>query len=422
MTISDKTPATDASPRRVPTHLKQAAVLSGGGARGAYEVGVLKALIEGASPASGYQPVTFDVFSGTSVGAYNAAFMGCYSRANEDQAVAGLESTWRQRIANTPTSCGNGVFRIRGAPFQFLDAGCFLHPVSNTVNLFRDAGALGLSFAAQGAKFLLSEESLQTRLLQSIDVSAFASEAPLESLIADTIDLGRLQASDRKLAVVASDWQRGKPVIFSSDDLIYRFGTAPILASAALPGLFAPVVIENVPYVDGGTTMNTPLKPAIEAGADVLHIIFVDPRIDDVPIPILPNTLDTFYRIYLILVADNFRVDIGTTAVVNDAIRVLGAGITSELLRSPGNPLGDASPFGRALKRLQQGEPYRPLIIHKYRPLTTRGGAEDLLDFSIGNINRLIAEGYSDASTHDCAREGCVTTALPAMSRRETRL
>jgi hypothetical protein len=156
--------------------------------------------------------------------------------------------------------------------------------------------------------------------------------------------------------------------------------------------------------------MNTPLKPAIEAGADVLHVIFVDPRIDDVPLPILSNTLDSFYRLYVILVADNFRVDFGTTAMVNDAIRVLGAGITSDLLGSPGNPLGDASPFGRALKRLQQGEPYRPLEIHKYRPRTTSGGAEDLLDFSIRNIDRLIAEGFNDTMAHDCEREGCINT------------
>jgi len=56
-----------------PVQSKQAAILSGGGATGAFEVGVLKALIKGMSPATGNQPLSFDIVTGTSVGAFNAA-------------------------------------------------------------------------------------------------------------------------------------------------------------------------------------------------------------------------------------------------------------------------------------------------------------------------------------------------------------
>ena len=54
---------------------RQAVVLSGGGANGAYEVGVLLALCEGASPATDYVPLSAEIYTGTSVGAYNVAFM-----------------------------------------------------------------------------------------------------------------------------------------------------------------------------------------------------------------------------------------------------------------------------------------------------------------------------------------------------------
>ena len=54
---------------------RQAVILSGGGANGAYEVGVLKALLTGQSPATDFQPLDPDIFTGTSVGAFNAALL-----------------------------------------------------------------------------------------------------------------------------------------------------------------------------------------------------------------------------------------------------------------------------------------------------------------------------------------------------------
>ena len=54
---------------------KHAVILSGGGASGAYEVGVLKGLFAGDSPATNYTPLMPDVFAGTSIGAYNASLL-----------------------------------------------------------------------------------------------------------------------------------------------------------------------------------------------------------------------------------------------------------------------------------------------------------------------------------------------------------
>ena len=54
---------------------KEALILSSGGANGAYEVGVMRGLFSGESPATGYLPLDPDVFKGSSIGALNAAVM-----------------------------------------------------------------------------------------------------------------------------------------------------------------------------------------------------------------------------------------------------------------------------------------------------------------------------------------------------------
>jgi predicted acylesterase/phospholipase RssA len=70
---------------------RTAVILSGGGATGAYEAGVLKALFTGASPATGYKPLAADVFTGTSVGSFNAAFMVSQPETDSSVRAGNLE-------------------------------------------------------------------------------------------------------------------------------------------------------------------------------------------------------------------------------------------------------------------------------------------------------------------------------------------
>ena len=95
---------------------KDDVVLTGGGAKGAYEIGILNALFAGRSPSTGFQPVVVEVFAGTSVGANNTAFLVSQATVPPALAVADLEDIWRRRIANTDLSCGSGVFRLRAGP------------------------------------------------------------------------------------------------------------------------------------------------------------------------------------------------------------------------------------------------------------------------------------------------------------------
>jgi len=201
-----------------------------------------------------------------------------------------------------------------------------------------------------------------------------------------------------------------------------RFGTDALLASTAIPGIFPPVPIDGSPCVDGGLLMNTPTKPAIKAGAAVLHVIYVDPMTSEIPFPDLPNTLDTFYRLYTILLAMQVEADVRHAATINEELAALAAASGARGSQLP------AVRARRLVARRRGGETvsgpdkvYRPLVIHRYRPQTDLGGAEAFLDFSPAVVDLMIRQGYADAVAHDCSDAGCVCppagAELPALAR-----
>jgi predicted acylesterase/phospholipase RssA len=100
---------------------KHGVILSGSGANGAYEIGVLKALFAGKSDATQGEPLDPDIFVGTSVGAYNAAFLVSRWDVYGTAAIASLEQTWLDYVSSSRQKTNNGVFRIRNNPWEFLD-------------------------------------------------------------------------------------------------------------------------------------------------------------------------------------------------------------------------------------------------------------------------------------------------------------
>lgn len=73
------------------------------------------------------------------------------------------------------------------------------------------------------------------------------------------------------LYITATDLNNGKAVYFSSGELLY-----PVIASASIPVLFRPLVIDNIQYVDGGVLDNLPIKP-IEEQCRYIIGSFVNP-------------------------------------------------------------------------------------------------------------------------------------------------
>jgi predicted acylesterase/phospholipase RssA len=186
------------------------------------------------------------------------------------------------------------------------------------------------------------------------------------------VEIESIRTSSRVIRIAATNWRTGGLAIFCNHDLTHR----AVLASAAIPGVFPAVLIDGDPYVDGGVLMNTPLKPAIDAGADVIHAVALDPNVVNVPPSTLPNTLDTFERL----------LDVSNTMRIVTDLKLARA-VNRGLANDPG---------------------HRHVQIHLYRPRADMGGVFGMLNFNPERMRRLIQAGFHDAVNHDCRRNGCV--------------
>lgn len=395
---------------------RSAVILSAGGAKGAYAVGVMRALFTGAAPTV-RRPLDPGVLTGSSVGAFNAAVLASSPEPTMLRCLERLEQVWRRDIANGPGGCGNGVFRLRGLPVQELDAGCLLRPLRSVVEAAGDALVLGREGVRRSVRFALSDQPLPTRLLEAVDVEAFFDSDPMQRLVEQVIPLRALARTPRTLGVVASRWDIGEATVFSAEDIARRFGHAPILASMALPGIFPVVFIEGKPYVDGALSMNTPLKPAIRAGADLLHVVYLDPLLCRSDFPTSANTFDDVARTLAILNANRLNSDIRYAASINRGLELLRGDVEPH----PGEGSGELlAALGRSRETLRRrdGPPHRHLVIHRYRPLGNLGSGADILNFSLRQIDALIERGYRETVEHDCSEAGCVIPGRPIAPHR----
>jgi predicted acylesterase/phospholipase RssA len=394
----------------------QAVILSGGGAYAAYEVGVMKALFTGESPATGHTLLNPGVLTGTSAGAVNASILASYPDADLCALVRFLEDVWVNRVGSNSERCGNGVMRFRGDPLRFFDPRCLADNPLRALNEFtKDGLFLTQNFFQHAVRFLISSGSIENRALQFIDVGAFVSSEPIRNMLPGVVSLEGIRHSERKLRIVATNWTKGEVRTFGNREMTDELGFLIIQASAAIPGIFLPNTIEGDLYVDGGVLMNTPLNCAIDAGANELHVIYLDPDVQNIPVRRLESTIEVFERIITITSATKVNEDIDTARWIN-------AGLDVVERASRGGPLSDedARAFirvaGQIEKKIRAGTPYKKLTIHRYHPKDDLGGgALGLLNFDSDRIVGLIERGFNDALNHDCAESHCV---LPARQAR----
>jgi predicted acylesterase/phospholipase RssA len=182
-------------------------------------------------------------------------------------------------------------------------------------------------------------------------------------------------------------------------------GPLIVMGSSALPGIF-PVVEVPPLTVDGGVVMNTPLSPAIRAGATQMHVVYLDPEVSQVPLPELQSTLDTLQRAFIIALAAVFERDIATAGRINRALGLLsGAG---EIVGSPDERRRMLPLLEEVRSNIEEGREYRMLTIHRYHPHDLLGGLLDMLNFDRDALAHLIDRGFRDAVDHDCRDCGCV--------------
>jgi len=239
-------------------HQTTGLILSGGGARAAYQVGVLAAIGRMRREAGADQGNPFPVIAGTSAGAINAAFLA--SNADRfDEALGELVDVWRNFQVEQ-------VYR------------------SGVLGMIR-SGARWISLLSLG--WLFTQKRFRPQSLLTID--------PLSDLLAQRIDLQRLpelmeQGHLRALAITASSYSTGEHVTFydSQHEVTPwirnqrlaqhgRLSHRHLLASSAIPFIFPAMRLEgpqgNAYFGDGSMRQTAPISPAIHLGADKILVV-----------------------------------------------------------------------------------------------------------------------------------------------------
>ncbi len=225
-------------------------ILSGGGARAAYQVGVLAAIAD-LLPESAENP--FEVIVGTSAGAINAVSLAC-GALDFQQAIRKLTSVWQSfRTELVYRTDWWGVLRQAGRFIgqHLLGLGRGLAPVA-----------------------LLDNSPLRDLLLKELDFSG--------------INLAVARRKLRAVAITAFAYQSGQAVTFYQGrgnidpwmrhrrhGLPARLRIEHLMASSAIPLLFPPVRLNNEYFGDGAVRQAAPISPALHLGADKVLVIGV---------------------------------------------------------------------------------------------------------------------------------------------------
>jgi predicted acylesterase/phospholipase RssA len=373
---------------------KHAVILSGGGANGAYEVGVLKALCAGMSPATDHKPLDPYVFSGTSVGAYNAAYLVSHWKEYGPSVIANLEQLWVDEISTRLSRCGNSMFRLRGDPREYLNPACYFpNPLQPLSYFVQDTATLGWEFLRRSVQFATDQEApIVDRVASLFNFSSFVSTDPLDHLVRETINYVNIRAAAAKhLCITATNWSLGETETFSNHEMTDDLGPAIVKASASIPGFLPVQYVGAQPYVDGGVLLNTPLLPAIQVGANVLHVITLNPQIRKIPRPELSNTLETAWRQQVVAWVAAVEKGLREAWYINLNRELAQEGLNRLKASASNEPLGLEVTLQKYVKD------YKAVEVYLYRPGSDLGGPLGLLNFDRDRIQRLIERGFSDA-------------------------
>lgn len=193
----------------------RALCLSTGGSAGAWAVGAVKYLMQDL----GYQ---YDIFTGVSVGALNAAVLAQYSK--EDQ-YAGFNTLY-----NLWYNIQDSTVKKNWCPFNVL------------TGLWKDS---------------------------------VYNSAPLQSLVNTTISLYKIRESGNQIAVSATAMPTGKHTVFTQNDGYFLDG---VLSSSAFPMGLCPIVINGTKFTDGGVLHSVNITSAIQMGATDIDVVLCSPK------------------------------------------------------------------------------------------------------------------------------------------------
>ncbi len=228
-----------------------AIVLQGGGALGAYELGVLKALYE---TRPGFRPVAV---SGVSIGAITAAVLG----GARDDPISALDRLWREKLVVSPP-----------LPIMWLPP-----QIDRALSVLGNPGMYRLHPGLFTSPWTCT---------------SFYDTTPLRQTLAELVDPRKLNDEETRVLVGALNVATGEMEYFPREpggSLTFEH----VAASGSLPPGFPMTQVDGEWYWDGGLFSNTPLSPAINALEDAANrdreaereLIVVELFPMDAPIP-----------------------------------------------------------------------------------------------------------------------------------------
>ena len=234
-----------------------ALLLSGGGSRAAYQVGVLAGLRELTAPGT---PNPFPIVCGTSAGAINALALATHA-GDLHAAVDSMLDVW----------AGFRSHHVMRTDWPGLLAQAWRW---SRTNLLGGSGEMTTALLDnrplrelldQHMRFGCIEEALQAGLLRAVSVSAFDYHSSQSVYF--------YQSRSR-----ITPWRRHRRIGVQT-----RLGLGHLMASAAIPLLFPPVLLNRRWYGDGAVRQQSPLSPALHLGASRVLVIGVTHRVGSGP-------------------------------------------------------------------------------------------------------------------------------------------
>jgi NTE family protein len=375
---------------------KTGLILTGGGARAAYQVGVLKAVRE-LLPLPEKNP--FQILCGTSAGAINAATLAVFAD-NFGAAVGNLLEVWEN-------------FHVR--------------------QVYR-SDPVGI--ARVGARWLAA-----LMLLSRTSPISLLDNSPLAEMLARNLDFGRIQENIDKgclyaVSITCSGYSSGQSVSFYQGgpdaeawERTQRIGAAMplrvehLMASAALPFIFPAVKINREYFGDGSMRQIAPISPALHLGADRVLVISSARQIANVEPPrvrgsLYPSVAQIAGHALNSIFLDSLNVDIETLQRINRTISLIHA----DSLREAGLPLrpikvlvvSPSQPIERMVVRHTGELPWTVRFLLRGIGAMNRNGSNlaSYLLFEQGYCRALIDLGYQDTM----ARRGEVLEFLSGQS------
>ncbi len=227
---------------------KTALVLPGGGARGAFQVGVLKAMAEMLPKSS---PNPFSVISGTSAGAVNSVVLASRA-AHFRSALAELETVWANFRCHQVYKTDN--LTMLKSSLHWLTAIVFGGWIVGMPKSLLDNSPLR-DLLSRNVHFPRIQQAIDRGHLDAVTVTgAGYSTARSKSFFQGAPHL--------------KDWERTRRLGVRAD-----LGLDHLMASIAVPMVFPPQQVGNEYYGDGAMRQATPLSPAVHLGADRILVI-----------------------------------------------------------------------------------------------------------------------------------------------------